>query len=358
MPPSPDPGLEAKAGRLLLAGFRGTAIEPGHPLERDLAEGLLGGVILFDYDMTLRRPGRNITSPDQLAALAADLRRRSPHPLFIAIDQEGGRVARLKPECGFPPTSSHAALGRSGDPAATAAAAAGIAATLAATGVNLNCAPVVDLAVEPDNPIIAGKERSFSADPAVVAAHAAAFVRAHRQAGVACTPKHFPGHGSSRADTHLGWVDVTDSWIQDELEPYRRLLAEDLCDAIMTTHIFHRGLDPDFPATLSPRILDGLLRKDLGFGGAIVTDDLEMRAIADHFPLEQALPRAVQAGADLLTLGNNVDYDPAITSRARRALVQAVHRGELAEECLDHALVRLRRLHDRRAGGDSLRTGT
>ena len=202
------PTLREKIGQMLLLGFRGYAISDEHPIARDLAEGNLGGVILYDQEMAdATLAGRNIQSRGQVRRLVASLQRRARTPLLVAIDQEGGQVNRLKAAYGFPETISHEELGTINRPEQTFAHAEQTALTLLDLGINLNLAPVVDLNAGPDNPIIAGKRRSFSADPQIVARHALEFARAHRQHGIITCAKHFPGHGSARGDTHLGrWM--------------------------------------------------------------------------------------------------------------------------------------------------------
>ena len=206
--------LKEKIGQLLMIGFRGATPAECDLVVRDIREHRIGGIILFDQDMTggtvdTANRRRNIESPAQVRALLAHLQAQSKIPLLTAIDQEGGRVNRLKPVYGFPPSISHEELGRMDQLAETYRHAAATAQTLASVGLNLNLAPVVDLDAHPDNPIIKGKGRSFSADPEAVARHAAEFVRAHREHHVLACAKHFPGHGSATGDTHLGLVDVT-----------------------------------------------------------------------------------------------------------------------------------------------------
>jgi beta-N-acetylhexosaminidase len=220
-------------------------------------------------------------------------------------------------------------LGERIDEAFTYAQAAALAATLAAAGINHNLAPVVDLNSNPQNPVIGALGRSFSAAPRVVVAQARAFISAHHAQGVTTTLKHFPGHGSSAADSHLGLVDVSATWQPDELEPYRVLIGEGLADAIMTAHVFNTQLDAVYPATLSPRIITGILREELGYAGVVITDDLNMGAITQAYGFDQAAVLAVQAGADILAYGNNLVYDPDVAAKAIGALRGAVARGEL-----------------------------
>jgi beta-N-acetylhexosaminidase len=335
--------LREKIGQLLLIGFRGCTPAECGLIARDIREHHLGGVILFDQDMAggtidsgPRR--RNIVSPAQVKELLGFLQAQATVPLLTAIDQEGGRVNRLKPDYGFPASISHEELGRLDQPAETHRQATLTAQTLAGLGLNLNLAPVVDLDANPDNPIIKGKRRSFSADPEAVARHAAEFVRAHRALGVLCCAKHFPGHGSARGDTHLGLVDVTATWHERELVPFQRLIASDLCDVIMSAHVINRRIDALHPATLSPAVQTVLLRRKLGFHGVIVSDDLEMKAISSHYGLEQSVLLAVEAGIDVLCFGNNLGYDPDIAGKAAAIIERGVSTGRLtaariAESC-------------------------
>jgi beta-N-acetylhexosaminidase len=344
-PRSGQPTLREKAGQMLLVGFRGYEISDDHPVARDLAAGDLGGVILYDQEMADgSRSGRNIQSPGQVRRLVASLQRRARAPLFIAVDQEGGQVSRLQPAYGFPPTLSHEELGTINLPAQTFAHAEKMAATLSDLGVNLNLAPVVDLDACSRNPVIKGKQRSFSADPRIVARHAMEFVRAHHKHGIITCAKHFPGHGGARGDTHLGWVDVTEHWTERELVPFQRLIEAGLCDVIMTAHVFNARLDPARPATLSRPVLHGLLRRRLGFEGVILSDDMEMKAIAGRYGLEQAVQYGIEAGLDMLCFGNNLSFDPDIASKVAGMICRLVESGKVPEARIDESFQRVQNL--------------
>jgi beta-N-acetylhexosaminidase len=337
--------LREQLGQLLLVGFRGTRLEECGPILRDLREHRIGGIILFDQEMvdpSTRR--RNVESPEQLRTLVAGLRAAAGRPLIVAIDQEGGRVNRLKPDYGFPPSVSHEELGRRDDPGHTYREAETTARTLAAAGINLNLAPVVDLDVNAANPIIKGKGRSFSSDPATVIRHATAFIEAHRAHGIRTCLEHFPGHGSAAGDTHHGLVDVTATWSERELEPFRALIRAGLADAVMSAHVFHAGLDPQHPATLSRAVISGRLRTSLGFSGVACSDDMEMGAISTRYGLEESVPAAIEAGLDLLCFGNNQRYDPDIAPRAIAILEHAVRSGRISEPRLAASAARIRAL--------------
>ena len=308
--------LSEKIGQLLMVGFRGLEVDDRSPIVRDIRAGRVGGVVLFDRDLALDAPERNIRTPGQVKKLVAALQKAARIPLLVAVDQEGGQVARLKQKHGFPATVEAQSLGERDDPQETRRQAAAIAAVLARAGINLNFAPVVDLNVNPDNPIIGKFRRSFSADPETVSRHARAVIEAQHEHGVAGCLKHFPGHGSSSQDSHLGFTDVSSTWDPLELAPYRDLIARGLADTVMTAHIFNRGLDPDYPATLSRRTISGLLRGELGFAGVVISDDMDMKAISAEYSRETALELALNAGIDILLIANNREFDAEIAERS------------------------------------------
>lgn len=334
--------LQDKIGQMVLVGFRGYDVKETDPVARDARERNLGSVIFFDQEMCDKHlPGRNIKSPQQVKALVSALQTVAKTPLFVSIDQEGGRVNRLKATYGFPETVSHEELGRRNDLKFTYDHAAQIARTLAELGINLNLAPVVDLDANPDNPIIKGKKRSFHSDPEIAAQHAIEFARAHRDHGVLVCAKHFPGHGSAMGDTHLGYVDVTKTWNEKELIPFQRMIDSGLCDVIMTAHVFNANLDPDRPSTLSKKVLQGILRDKLGYRGLIISDDMEMKAITGHYGLENAIQFGIEAGLDLLCFGNNMSYDLNIGEKIIGIIQQLVETGKISEGRIDESYQRI-----------------
>ena len=339
-----EPSLEQKIGGILMVGFRGMSVDKDSPVVRDILEYNLGGVILFDADLQLKTTERNIHSPDQLVQLTGTLQSYAKGSLLIAIDQEGGLVNRLKPAYGFPPTFSQKYLGELNTPDVTYQKALKLAAALKAVGINLNLAPVVDLAVNPEN-FIVKKERTFSSDSEKTVCHAARFISAHHDEGVLCTLKHFPGHGSSSADSHKDMTDVTETWQDAELEPYWQLCKE--ADVVMTAHIFQRNLDPDLPATLSKRIISGLLREEIGYDGVVMTDDLCMKAIADNYGFETALEYSLNAGADILLIANNETYDPDMVPKTVETIAGLVRTGRVSEYRIDEACRRIAQLKGR-----------
>jgi len=219
-----------------------------------------------------------------------------------------------------------------------------IAQTLASVGVNLNLAPVVDLNVNPTNPIIGALGRSFSADPSVVTTQAEAFVEGHRSVGVRTTLKHFPGHGSSTADSHLGVVDVTNTWSAIELDPFRNLVHDRLADAVLTAHVFNSKLDPEHPATLSVPTITGILRQELGWDGVVISDDMQMGAIRDAYGYADAVRLAILAGVDLLTIAQQQVYEPGIVASTIDLIEGFVNDGSLTEARIDESYQRIQAL--------------
>jgi beta-N-acetylhexosaminidase len=340
--------LERKLAQMLLLGFPGETIEHGSPIDEAIKLYGVGGVVLFDNNIDLGVTNRNITDPAQLKRLTESLRVSSATPLLIAVDQEGGIVARLKDRYGFPPSVSAQYLGEQNDLGLTARSTDSMATTLAEYGFNLNLAPVVDLKINPNNPVIAFKQRSFSSNPTLVSSHAAEFIRSHHRQHIYTCLKHFPGHGSSRDDSHLGLVDVTNYWSEDELIPYQNLINQGLCDMVMTAHTFNTCIDPDYPATLSKATIDGILRKRLGFDGVVVSDDLNMGAIVMHYSYETAVEKAINAGVDLLIVANDKAYSPDIMPRSIKLLLKMVEQDKISRERIDQACGRIMALKARR----------
>jgi beta-N-acetylhexosaminidase len=342
----PD-SLSIKIGQMLMIGFRGMSVDSAPGIAADITQRRVGGIVLFDYDVPARSTSRNITSPQQLSSLTHDLQKLSNIPLLIAIDQEGGKVNRLKQSRGFPASVSAEYLGRLNNPDSTSAAAAETARTLQAMHISMNFAPVADLNTNPDNPVIGKLGRSFSSDPATVTRNLKLTVSAYHQKGIIATLKHFPGHGSSTTDTHRDFTDITASWSEQELEPYRILIAKGYNDAIMTAHVFNGKLDTLYPATLSKTTLTDLLRNKLGFKGVIVSDDMQMKAIAGHYGLETAIRLAIEAGIDILLFGNNTSYDPAIAAKATEIINSLIQQKIITPERIDQSYQRIMRLKNR-----------
>jgi beta-N-acetylhexosaminidase len=320
-----DPALGRLANAVLIPPFRGRRA-PGW-IQAALNGGL-AGVTLF---------GPNIHDSAQLTALTASLRGAAVEPV-IAIDEEGGDVTRISHRTGsdYP---GNAALGAVDDVALTRAVYAALGADLAALGINLNLAPAVDVNSEAHNPVIG--TRAFGSDPALVARHAAAAVAGMQSAGVAACAKHFPGHGSTRADSHLelATIDAPLSVLRTrDLPPFEAAIAAGV-RAIMPSHLLIPELSGELPASLSRVALTDLLRGELGFTGVIVSDGLEMRAVRDRYGIPEAAVQAVIAGTDLLCLGR--DQDQLSFLAVKTALVEAARTGRLPAERLEEAAARV-----------------
>jgi len=324
--------LKRIAGQMLILGFQGEVVSEGSLIHQEIAENHVGGVILFDKDMVHNKPVHNIKSPEQVEALCSSLQSFSENPLFISVDQEGGVVNRLKAEYGFPASVSHQKMGEKADLEYTYEQASSIAKTLKAAGINLNFAPVVDIDLNSQNPIIHKKQRSFGAKAIDVINHSRMYCKAQKEQGIFSTLKHFPGHGSSFGDTHLNFTDVTETWIEEELEPYTQLITKEGFDEfVMTTHIFNAKLDVEHPSTLSEKVLQGLLRNKIGFKGLIVSDDMQMKGITDKYGLDKAVVLAINAGVDILCFGNNLAKDPITSKHIIDFLEKGLEKGELTE---------------------------
>lgn len=344
---SQEPTLDEKIGQMLKVGFRGVAIDEQSPIVADIKKYNIGGVVLFDYDVPRDTAFRNITSPEQVQMLTQNLQSFAETPLIIAIDQEGGRVARLKPKHGFKPTVSAQYLGELNNADSTAKYAHQTAQILSELGVNTNLAPVVDVNLNPENPVIGGIERSFSDDPEVVSEQAQTYMEVMHQYGIITTLKHFPGHGSSKDDSHLGVVDVTDYWQEQELIPYRNLIQTDHVDMVMTAHIFNAKLDSSYPATLSKPIITGILRDSLGFDGVVMSDDLQMKAIRTQHGLKETIKLSLQAGVDMLSFANNSVFDEEIAAKAHRIIKELVDKGEISEQRINRSYQRIMNLKEK-----------
>jgi beta-N-acetylhexosaminidase len=323
--------LRRHIGRLLVAGFNGEQV----PVElRALAREFgLGGVILF---------ARNIADPEQVAELAHDAAHLVPElPAWVSVDQEGGRVARLKaPFTEWPPMAT---LGRSGDVALAERFARALATELRAVGITLDFAPVLDVHTNPKNPVI--NDRALSDKAADVAQLGSAIIRALQAEGVAACGKHFPGHGDVNTDPHHEFclVEQPPERLRDvEFLPFRAAVEAGVA-SIMTAHVLVPALDEQAPATLSARIL-GLLRDELAFRGVVFSDDLEMKAIANAYTVPDAAVRAVQAGCDgILVCGGNIDLQVACLE----AIVHAVEHDRLPMPRVEDALKRQQRAKER-----------
>jgi beta-N-acetylhexosaminidase len=338
--------LRRMIGQMIMVGFSGQhETDAGVVAVREqLAKGQIGGVILFR---------ENIRSAKALRSLNTSLREAKPRTVpFIAVDQEGGTVQRLSRQNGHRsfPSARQIARAKGEGPEKAEAVYAEMAAELAEAGFNVNFAPVVDLDLNPRNPIIGKRRRSYGADPEVVSDYARALIRAHRASNVLTAAKHFPGHGSSLTDSHKILVDVSDSWQESELEPYAQLQREGLLDMVMTGHLYHpRFSEGDrVPASLSRAAIDELRALGgIGFQGIVVSDDLEMRGVSQDFSLEERIVRCINAGTDLLVISNVQTHEPELGARVHDIVAQAVTDGRIDRARIEESYGRILTVKER-----------
>ncbi len=342
-----DEELNLKVGQMLMVGFRGLEIYEDSPITKQIRSGIVGGVALFSRDVALGNPIRNIQSPWQVKRLNAQLQSYAKIPLLIGVDQEGGYVARLSPIFGFHETVSQKFIGEADDIYTTSYFGALIADMLSDAGFNQNLAPVVDLNINPESPAIGAIERSFSDNPDIVVRHSKIMIEKHRERNIITTLKHFPGHGSSGTDSHFGFTDVTDTWQEIELEPYWQLINSGHADVVMTAHVFNSKLDSRYPATLSSKVINGILRGELGFKGVVITDDMNMGAITNYYGLETAIELSINAGVDILVFANNLIYDENIAIKAHSIIINLVKRGKISYTRVNQSYERIMSLKKR-----------
>ncbi len=298
--------LEKRIGQMLMVGFHGTAAPRNSQICKDIRQYNVGAVILFDYNPVNKSKPKNIFKKEQVLKLTKQLQKCSSNKkLLIAVDQEGGKVQRLKQRYGFFGKFPKAKDVKNMDKQQIASIYEKMSRELKSVGINYDLAPVVDLSINPKNHVINGLGRSYGKNPQKVAEYAKIFIKAMHKNRVLTSIKHFPGHGSSEGDTHKGFVDVTNLWKEKEMEPYR--LLKDDADTVMVAHVFNKKIDPYRPASLSYATITRKLRGDLGYRGVIITDDLQMGAISKKYGLRETLKLAIGAGNDILLIGNQLN---------------------------------------------------
>jgi beta-N-acetylhexosaminidase len=333
--------LDERVGQMLLLGFIGSGPDTGGAdnIAGHLEHRRIGGVLFLRHNVRSREGAEG--SARRFSAIDRNA--------WMAIDQEGGLVQRLSRDLGYThiPRAMQVAEGRDVDGARDLYRLS--AAEFRAAGFNMNLAPVADLH-DPDNAVIGRHGRSYGEDGETVAAYAGAFIEAYQQAGAVCAIKHFPGHGRSRGDSHHGFVDISETWDDSELDPFRRLIDGGQANLLMGGHLTHRGLDESGqPVTFSRPVLDGLLRQQMGFMGAIMTDDLDMAAIRENFEQREAVLRSIEAGNDIIMMSNSAAPDAELPQRITGWVREAIAEGRFDETRIDRSVARLMVLK-RRAG--------
>jgi|TARA_Y100000994_G_scaffold72642_1_gene59513 beta-N-acetylhexosaminidase len=339
--------IEQLVGQIIIAGFRGKALEKDSDIARYVTEFNIGGVILYDEDLEIGGDGtRNIESPKQVKKLVSQLQDLSEHPLLISVDQEGGQVHRLKSVYGFEETPSWQHIGVLNDPLMTEQFAKTMASTLSGLGINLNFAPVLDLDHGQDT-VISDSERAFSTDTQAIIEHSKIFIEQHKREKIITCGKHFPGLGSASGDTHEGFTDISDTWSVKDLIPFDEMIQSGDLEMIMVSHAFDTKLDQDFPSSLSKKIVTEMLRNDLGFSGPVICDDPSMRAISDHYDLHDTFELMINAGIDLFCLGNNLIYDPDYIPRSIGVICDLIRDGKITEKRITESIDRVNKIKKR-----------
>lgn len=337
--------LDIKIGQMIMIGINNrTSVADSDALLTEIRNNKLGGIILFEKNIAKTH------SKDSLQSLIRNLKKPAAIPLLVTIDEEGGKVHRLKEKYGFVGMPSAAYLGKLNNLDSTLFYNRRLAAELLDLGFNFNYAPSVDLAINPANTVIVKNERSFSAQPDIVSKQASLCIQAHHENGVQTILKHFPGHGSSTADSHLGIVDVSDTWDFQELFPYYNLIRAGNVDAIMTAHIINKKWDSSLlPATLSAKVVNGMLRGLLGYKGVVFSDDMQMYAISKSYGFDKAIELAINAGVDILMFGNNVNPDeqPITASQVHAKIRQFVKEGKITPARINESYQRILKLKNK-----------
>jgi beta-N-acetylhexosaminidase len=337
-----DDSLIYKIGQMIMIGLSGSSVDTGSNLYRDVKAGKVGGITIYESNLTA------INSAENLKAMISAYQAAAPIPLFVAITQEGGLVNRLKTKYGFPPVPSAQYLGSLDKLDSTKYYADNVAFTLSRLGINVNFAPVVDIYM-PANPVLGSRGRTYSDKIEVITRHAQQVVASHDYFKVIPVLKHFPGHGSSTTDSHLGLTDVSATWKQSELEPYRQLIKKGSVQAIMTAHIVNDRLDGGkHPATLSKKIINELLRKKMKFNGVVFSDDMHMKAISAEYGLPHSIELAINAGVDVLLFSGNI---PGITTNGAGTIADIISglvaSGKISRSRINASYDRIMRLKNR-----------
>jgi beta-N-acetylhexosaminidase len=326
-----EPSLDEMIGQMLVVGIGKE--DNFNTVLNQVKNGEVGGVIFFE---------RDIIEPQDITLKIGQVKSSSKKNIpFIAIDQEGGAVARINSKNGFSDFQSPKNVATTKTPQEAYSYYFYMAQTLKNTGFNINFAPCIDLAVN-KNSIIAKRGRSFGKSSKVVTEYAKEFSNAHHQNKIATSLKHFPGHGSPTGDTHLGLVDATNTWKAAELAPYKNLLKNSSSlETVMVSHIFNTNWDGKYPASLSKNVVGKMLREDLKFSGVVFTDDLDMGAIRNNYTLDDIVVNAINAGCDVMIFSNYNITDLSLPKKVRKIIKRAIKNGKIAPERIEQSYTRI-----------------
>lgn len=339
--PSLAATLDEMIGQMVLVGFDGKDTNSGSvkALVADIKANKVGGVLFL---------GHNIGTANQVFGLTYAFQNASPFKTLLTIDQEGGRVVRIKPNIGAPKLASAAQMTKVSKQAAHDEYFK-TAQYLNSLGFNVNFGPVVDLAINKSNPVIAKLGRSYGTDLETVAHYAYMFVEAHHSNGMLTALKHFPGHGSSAGDSHKGFVNVSKSWSATELEPFKYLIEWQAADMVMAAHVFLDSMSDDgkVPTSLSKKAITDVLRTELGYNGVVVSDDMAMGAITKNFTSKAAIIKAINAGTDIVMMSYRKNTKGSLGSWVHNTIKQAVANGQINQQVIINAYTRIQTMKNR-----------
>ena len=332
------PNRDEMIGQMLMMGFTGSSANSSWPklLASQIRRGEVGGVVMLGYNFKSKRGVNGLTSLFKNAAGA--------RKVFIAVDMEGGSVQRLGRKLGYPAIPSARSVARKQTLTQAKATYSKLAAISKGAGFNMNLGPVVDLLINPRNPVISKWNRSYDANPQKVIGFARAFVAAHREIGIVTVLKHFPGHGSSVGDSHEGFVDISNTWQNKELTPFSEMIKSGDAQAIMPGHLVHKKIASDgVPVSISKPAIKGLLRGKLGYKGLVVSDDLQMGAIASNYSYKNTVIRAVNAGIDMLMISNSRKPNKNLPRQTIAIISKAIDNGKIDIKTVEAAYHRIQR---------------
>ena len=316
--------LDSKISLMLMVGFQNTDFRTTLEYYRN---NKLGGVCFFR---------NNLEDPSQIRELTSKFSN-----ILRAIDQEGGFVQRLERSNGYTDYPSAKEVSAQYSLLKAYDLYFQMATELKTAGFNFNLSPVVDISREYLSPIISGKERSFGSDYNKVISYSSEFIKAHNEVGIRTALKHFPGHGSSRTDTHLGFTDISSDWKEEELIPYYYLTKEFPQTAVMVSHVFNNKIDKEYPSSLSFLTINSLLREKIGFAGVVITDDLQMKALSDHYSESTIIKKAIQAGADILLFSNQAFCSPNLPDIVNETIKSCIKSGEITLSRIEESVRRI-----------------
>jgi beta-N-acetylhexosaminidase len=328
--------LDIKIGQMLMVGYQGRDVKTNSTIISTIKKGLIGGVLLYEYNVPLTNTKNN------LHRITTTMQDAATIPLLISIDQEGGQVNRLKTKYGFPAMPSAYSVGQKKDDVYSTKVATTITNELIDCGINVNYGPVLDIH-NPLCPVLGARQRCYSSNVEEIAHQAQLFIEAHNSMGVKTVVKHFPGHGNARADSHLGIADVSNYWNMNELIPYKMLIDEGVVNMVMTAHIINSKLDKTLmPATLSKKVITTILREQLGFRGVVISDDMQMQAISKNYGFEESIKKAINAGVDILMFSNNIKGVSNYTPENLHATIKKlVLNGSISQKRIDESYARI-----------------